>query len=69
MKKFYLTKCVPGQGNREINEVFCNNKHEAIDYFNEYGFIFHERILLDSSGYQKDGDVTYVVSEPFEIGQ
>lgn len=68
MKKFYLTKCIPNQGNREINKVFCKTLDEAITYFNEHGHLFHEKVSLDANGYEKQGEITYVVSEPFEIG-
>jgi hypothetical protein len=68
MKKFYLTKCIPYQGNREINKVFCNTLIEAISYFNQHGFLFHEAVSLDANGYEKKDEITYVVSEPFEIG-
>ena len=68
MKKFYLSKCIPYQGNREINQDFCNTRIEAISYFNEHGFLFHEAVSLDANGYQKKDEITYVVSEAFEIG-
>lgn len=64
MKKFYLSKCVPYQGNREINSVFCKSRQEAINYFNKYGHLFHEKVNLDSEGYQKMPDqTTYIVAE------
>jgi len=67
MKKFYLSKCRAGS-NTEINHVFCKTKQQAIDYFNRYCTVFHESIRLDSTGYAKQNDTTYVVSEPFAIG-
>jgi hypothetical protein len=70
MKKFYLTLCVPGGGNQEVNKVFVEDRQKAIEYFNQYGILFDHPVCLDQNGYQKcvDGS-TYVVSEPFEIGQ
>lgn len=68
MNKFYLSKKVPHFGERKINHVFCKDRKEAIDYFNEHGYIMHEPVRLNSEGIQKKKEIVYVVSEPFEIG-
>jgi hypothetical protein len=60
MTKFYLTKCIPYQGNREINEFVGNSRKEAIDFFNT-----HNTVQLNSDGYQKKNDITYTVTEAF----
>jgi hypothetical protein len=66
MKKFSLEKCVPGQGNRTINEYSGNSETEAIQYFNSCGNTIHEPVQLDVDGYQKIGEVTYCVAEEFD---
>ena len=66
MKKFYLTKCIPHLGNREINSCFEPTKMDAAIYFNAHGHLFHEPVSLDQDGYQKKQDGTmYCITEPY----
>lgn len=67
--KFSLEKCVPGQGNRTINEYVGETETEAIQYFNEFGSAFHEPVQLNADGYQKVGEVSYCVAEEFDPQQ
>ena len=62
MTKFYLTKCIPYQGNREINEFVGNSLKEAIEFFNS-----HNAVQLNADGYQKKNNITYTVTEAFSV--
>ena len=61
--KYFLLKCVPGQGNQCIDEGDFQNKRTAILFFNQVSGLNYELIHLDGDGYYKKNEITYIVAE------